>query len=138
MRIETEFQEEIYFQDIADLIVEEIAAPTRDARSTMPGYYPVAVMKPVCTSRPQNSGQRIKLLRWSYLRREAETCIAFIKNCESECFSDISLYNRSKLFDTDKITTYEAYEDAVQHRLNFDKQLAEIRKYNMSQRELVA
>ena len=134
MTIETQKQVTIYSEDIERLEVEQIAAPTRDANITMPGYLPIAIMQQKCVSKPQDSGKRITLEVWSYSKVNAEACITFIRHCEERCFSDISLYLRSRLFGTDKIRTYEEYEKAVLHRLDFDKSLAATRSENRKKR----
>ena len=134
MNIETQSQETIYYEDIRLLDIKVIDAPTRCADQTMPGYYPVAIMKDNCKSKVSDSGRTIELTNWTYLEIEALACIVFIDNCEKKCFADISLYDRSKLFNTDKITTFVEYERAVLHRLVFDKNLAAIRKKNMEGR----
>ena len=131
MKIETQSQETIYYEDIRLLDIKVVDAPTRSADQTMPGYCPIAIMKDNCESKISDSGRTIELTIWTYLETEALACIAFIDNCEKECFADISLYEWHRLFNTDKITNFAEYEQAVLHRLAFEKNLAATRKKNM-------
>ena len=132
MRIETVNQDTIYSEDIERLEIKQIDAPTRDANITVQGYIPIAIMKDKCIAKPVHSGQRIELEKWTYSKCQAEACIAFIRQCEERRFADVSIYLRSRLFNTEKITTWEEYEIAVDHKMKFDRNLAKSRKINFN------
>ena len=134
MRLETEFGETVYTQDVKEYRVVPCGLPTQSADETWPGAILVAEMKDDCIGSRRHSGKVIDLTKGCHVQEWAENALSFIVHCQERRFFEISLQKRRELPNRHDIVTYEQYMAATLLDLENARKWALGRKENLKER----